>query len=182
MQLLKGLRLLEEAHNQKNWEKVRVAYEYICGEQLSYIEEDEPVGEKYQTISDTKLTPKQKSKVKKAVAKRGRPSNKTLEEHLKKENYTKGPIKSETAPTTPKTSQVRFTGNTFVDDGKLAVEDKKIDKLLSKGWKKPEKRDSHNYKEVPCDTKGCKEVVNVDPSLYINETSYYCNGCLSKKR
>lgn len=181
MQLLKGLKLLELAYNSKDWDKVKESYLLIGGEELIDLNIDQESLEKAKEI------------YKKSSAKRGRPKKLGNDPVNNRPFNPKNPgnfkadldptrLEGNEEPRQPRTSQVRFTGNTFVDDGKLATEDRKIDAKLSKGWKKPESRQPHSYKEVPCDTKGCKEVVNIDPSLFIGETSYYCNGCLSKKR
>jgi hypothetical protein len=170
MSLLKGLRQLETAYQTKNWNLVLSAYEEIAGEPLEIQESDDKnvVAQRYETadfIEPITLNPK----------KRGRPKK-------EKPAFANRPIsektKSSIIETKKKTgTEVKWSGNSFVDDGRECADDKVIDRKLSKGWKAPPKRPKHQYATVACKT--CSQSFQVDPSVLTENP--LCNRCLSKK-
>ena len=256
MQLLKGIRLLEEAYREKDWDKVVESYEMISGDRLEIEDELEPLNPA--SIEEI-LGKKPKRGRPKKVTKTNTPDTpipsgyppeakwiqKELEESLlandgfgksqvklvesvikpkkitdvilnnkKPRGYRKNPIIVDEIPPEPspkpqkqprkasnpkndqepqeerrqpRTEPVRFRGNSFVDDGSLALEDKLIDKKLKKGkggkgWKRAQPRPQHEFVEVECGTRSCDAILNVSPELYMSDTTYFCTKCLGKKR
>lgn len=158
MSLLKGLNLLEQSYNSKNWDGIKEAYFLISGEKIG----DDVVPTK---------TVKKPGQPKKSVSVKLDIEQQTIVE----------PQETKESRATRKTS-IQFGKNKFVDDGELAIEDKEYDNKPRKKWKKPNKRDAHTYKNVNCSTKNCKTIVLVDPELYLYDSSYFCNKCLNTKR
>lgn len=177
MQLLKGLKLLEDSYRSKNWEGIKESYFLISGEELS---EDIEALVKPKRGRPTKVANKLE-KIKDKLAKQ-QPNPSNFKANIKEENKPKKEsFQIEKIRKTPKTSEVRFKGNTFVDNGKLHAADRKFDAKYKDDFVRQDPRPAHEYVELPCDTKGCSETVQVDPSLYLSDTSYYCNECLVKK-
>jgi hypothetical protein len=177
MQLLKGLRILADAYKNQTWEDVREAYSLISGEELEEVVSDVP----YRTVKAIKQAKKKLGRPKKVKVEE-RPFNPDNPGNFKSDMSLELEDTEESPHRLARSVQIQVGKNKFVDDGKLALEDKVIDKKLRKGWKKPERRAAHSNKKVACTTKGCKGVAQVDPSLYLTETSYYCDKCLNKKR
>jgi len=175
MSLLKGLRELSLAYNTRDWERVRSSYEEIAGEPLEIQESDDKnvVAQRYETadfIEPITLNPK----------KRGRPKK---EKPAFAENPISENIKASITETKKKTgTEVKWSGNSFVDDKSECLDDIPIDKILKKGkggkgWKAPPKRPKHQYATVACKT--CSQSFQVDPSVLTENP--LCNRCLSKK-
>lgn len=168
MSLLKGLRQLETAYQTKNWELVLSSYEEIAGEPLDTSNIEVESIEELSNLPQTNEEMVGKT-IEFVPKKRGRP---------KKEKTVPQNTKASIIETKKKTgSEVRWSGNSFVDDGKEFAEDKDFDKKVSKNWKKPPPRPKHEYTTVSCKT--CSQTFQMDPSVVTENPM--CNRCLAKK-
>lgn len=156
MKLLEGIKLLEEAYNKKDWDKVSMAYSLISGETL---------------VSET-LIIEPLHKTKKPRKKREPKIIKVVEQKVSKTD-TKTKDKRQAI-----TRDIVVGKNSFVDDGKLAS-NLKMKKAEKAKWVRPETRPE--YKPVTVECK-CGTSLEISPDLYFSETNYTCPSCLSKKR
>lgn len=197
MSLLKGLRQLETAYQTKDWNLVFSAYEEIAGEPLEIQDSDniEPDGmamvvdckENKKTIKKLETSGEEYILVGETTKRRGRPKKGSQGGIVHKEDTvvtvlspgtstTIGEVKKKTG------TEVKWSGNSFVDDKSECLDDIPIDKILKKGkggkgWKAPPKRPKHQYATVACKT--CSQNFQVDPSVLTENP--LCNRCLSKK-
>ena len=156
--------LLKQGIENYEWEDIIEAYQLLTGE--------DPSG---------KETQKPKKTVKKSIK-----TSKTAKQVVTKpvkllQNQTKNSKNSEFLSTikgepTPGGGEVRFKGNTWVDDGSLEVEDKELDKKLWGNKKPTERRAPLKLVKKTC---SCGVMEEVHPELAQSEI-FKCNKCLSR--
>lgn len=188
MSILENLERLKQEIILEDWNGVRDVYKLMTGEDISNIESLIPVTKvvKKKPGRPKKITEVIKQDKKPRVYEVLEPSPKP-QKQLKKTTRNESSDIAEGERRQPRTEPVRFRGNSFIDDGTLALEDKAIDKKLkkgmgAKGWKRASPRPQHEFVEVECGTRSCDVLVQVPPELYMSDTTYFCTKCLSKKR
>lgn len=175
MSLIKGLKLIEQAYNERNWDKVKSGYELVSGETLEYV----MMGEDYTSSppllkKDIQIVEPKKS-TKKPVKKAKAKSTQQRVEESSGIKLVEGQIDTSIGSRT-----VKFRGNAFNPDD---YEYEDTAPWLKDKIKKKIPRNRKPFKNVEVECFKCKTKYSLHPDLvsHIEDVPNICEKCSKKK-
>lgn len=173
MQLLKGLKLIEQAYQERNWDKVKEGYELVSGETLEYVKEESEVP-KIESNKNKKKVGRPKS-----IQKRT-----SIQEIVERSHTETGPqikLVEGQIDTSTGSGIVKFRGNAFNPDD---YEYEDTAPWLKDKIKKKIPRNRKAFKNVEVECFKCKVKYSLHPDLvsHIEDVPNICEKCSKKKK